>query len=445
LICTPSFSTTGGVERILESLHHGLPERGFEVVFGLARGSRFHDPARYREAFPGFQAVEIDGRTGTRVGRLRGLRRVLREVRPDLVLIARLFDAYEAVCESKLAGSPVRLAVTIQGYEPEYFTDLAVYQDFVDLCVASGNLVHQAVRRFTNLPEELSVNIPGGAARPVRPQVPRRADGPLRLGYVGRLEQEQKRVLDLVEILAGLVRAGVPFTCTIAGSGPVEGELRLRLAEANLDHHVRFLGWLSTEQLYEAVYPHLDVVLHCAAWEGVTIAPREAMAHGVVPVMSRFVGCLSEGLFRDGVTGLLFDVGDAAAATACILRLHQDRGLLDHLADGARLAQQGVYCTEGAVEAWSAAFHETLARPGRTGSRLPSLPFPPSGRLERWGLARDWAEVLRAVLGRRFAHNDPGSEWPHWSGLAQPDLFAEIARFAREEEARHRHEPVASA
>jgi glycosyltransferase involved in cell wall biosynthesis len=434
LICTPSHCLQGGVERIIESLSAGLPEHDFRVVVGLARGERFHLPDRYRREFPQLDCVEIDGRSGTRAGRVRGVRLALEKVRPDVVLIARLFDAYEAVVAHKALGKPVRLAVTIQVCESEYMADLEPFGDWVDLCVVSGNVVAAAVRRFGRLPEECVVSISGGVRPALRPTVPDDSR-PLRLGYVGRLEEAQKRVLDLVDTLAFLVAVGIPFTCQVVGSGPAEGELRRRLVERGLERHVVFHGWLSTERLYEEVYPNLEVLLHFAAWEGMPIAPREAMAHGVVPVVSRFVGCQAEGQFVHGENTLAFDVGNAPQAAAEVARLHENRALLRRLSDAARRSQEGIRSERGAIAAWAEAFTGALKRPARRGPRVPRLPWPPTGRLERWGLPPHWAEALRRWSGRKSLHADPGGEWPHASGLADPARLHAIADFAAAYEA----------
>src|SRR5437763_1315751 len=162
LICTPTHTLHGGVERIVESLAARLPEHGYDVTFALARGTRFNDPDRFRAEYPNIKSIDIDGTSGTATGR--------------------------------------------------------------------------------------------------------------------------QRAVGLADALDELRRRGVPFTCVVAGTGPQEAELRSRLPD------VDFLGWQTTEQLYDRVYPELDLLLHFAAWEGVPIAPREAMAHGVVPVMARFRG-----------------------------------------------------------------------------------------------------------------------------------------------------------
>ena len=418
-ICTPTHSTEGGVERILESLTRHLPLLGFRVTFGLMKGARFHDPAKFRRAFPDVRGIEVDGTSGTAYGRRRALRRAILAADPDLILVARVFDAYPVCGELKREGHRLRLAVTIQAYEPEYLVDLARYAEFVDLCVTSGELIAEAVRRFTSMPSARVRSIPGGVAPPRRLRT--RNDGPLRIGYVGRLEQVQKRVLDLPLLAAALDRRAVPYTCVVAGAGSAAARLREQLPGAT------FHGWLSHDNLYERIYPEIDVLIHFAEWEGITIAPREAMAHGVVPVVSRFTGQAMEAQFLDGVNSLTFGVGDVAGAADCIERLHRDRALLDHLSGAARESQTGIRSQDGAMRAWDEAFREALAGPRRVGSSLPAAPVD-DGLLTSLGVPPWLAEGFRRVRGRR--HSDPGSEWPHCSGFPSPELTRELEAFA---------------
>jgi glycosyltransferase involved in cell wall biosynthesis len=429
LILTPSHGIYGGVERIIENLDRGLTAAGFRVLVGLARGAHFHNPDAYRRAYPQLTTVEIDGLGGTRAGRLGGLARTLDAARPDVVLVSRLFDAYEAVAALKLAGDPLRLAVTIDGYECEYVADLGLFEEFVDLCVTSGQLLAMAVQRFSQLPSERILSIPGGV-RPPRRFVTHEDSRPLRLGYVGRLDQGVKRVMDLPEMLQRLDTLGVSYTCLVVGAGPAEAELREAIESRAFAGRVKLRSWSTLEQLYEQVYPELDVVFVFSVSEGATIAPREAMAHGVVPVVSRFLGCRSGGQFREGVNALVFEVGSVDQAAACVRRLHQDRALLRRLSAAARLSQEGPNSEVGAVNAWAGALRDVLRRPARVGQALPTLAWPKSGRLERWGLSPLRAEVVRRLLGRAAEHSEPGGEWPHTSGLIESARLDEIAAFA---------------
>lgn len=418
LICTPTAYLQGGVERIVESLALQLPSRGIEVLFALAKGARFNDPDRFRAAFPAIKGVDVDARSGTAYGRRRALRRVIEDVDPDVVLMARMFETYPVCAELKLRGHRLRLAVTIQAYESEYFVDFARYANFVDACVTSGQLIANAVRRFTNLPSDRVRSIPGGVAPPRRTRESR--GGPLRIGYVGRLEQVQKRALDLIAFAHELERRGIAFTLDVAGDGTVLSELREALPNA------RFYGWLSTDALYERIYPELDVLVHFAEWEGLTIAPREAMAHGVVPVVSRFIGAED---FIDGENALTFPVGDMRAAAEAIARLDRDRALLERLSRHARASQTGVRSEQGAIDAWAEVFRDAVARDARIGETPLPLLNRDRGLLTRLHVPESLAEIARGL--RKREHGDPGSEWPHWSGVPDERFAEEVMRFSR--------------
>jgi len=424
LICTPTYSLHGGVERIMESLGDGLPGRGFDVIFGLAKGARFHDPDRFRAEYPRLQTIDIEDRSGRTAGRARAVQRAIKTVDPDIVLIARLFDAYPAAAELKLLGHRLRLAVTIQAYESDYFVDARRYAGFLDLCVASGRLIERAAEHLSMLPGQRVISIPGGIAPPLRQRAPAQSKT-LRLGYIGRIESQQKRALDLAGLLEELRRRGIEFTVDVAGDGSAQEELRRRIGSLG---EVSMHGWLTTKDLYEKIYPNLDVMLHFAEWEGVTIAPREAMAHGVVPVVSRFTGLKDEGQFLDEVNSLTFPVGDIDAAADAVARLDCDRSLLARLSAAAAQSQLGIRSEQGALDAWADAFRRTIALPSRSSEKVPPVRRE-SGRLAI--LPERVAELGRRILGRRMIHNDPGSEWPHWSGVSDAGMAMALDEFAR--------------
>jgi glycosyltransferase involved in cell wall biosynthesis len=421
LICTPSYALHGGVERIIESLAAGLPARGFDVVAGLARGRRFHDPDRYRAAYPELNTVDIDGTSGRAPDRVRALMKTIESTDPDIVLISRIFEAYSAASQMKMRGHRLRLAVTVQAWEVEYFVDAAVFAPFLDLAVTSGELIRRGLEQLAKIPSDRIVSIPGGVAPARRLRRRTIPSAPLRIGYVGRVESLQKRILDLPPLLLELRRRGIPFTCAIVGTGAAEGELRAAIEAAGLGTSVTMHGWLSTEELYENIYPELDIVIHFAEWEGITIAPREAMAHGAVPVVSRFPGLKTERQFVEGQNALTFPIGDISAAADAIERLEHDPGLLDRLSAAAAASQTGVRSAKGAVDAWADSFLRMLSMPQRVGTTLPATPRE-SGRLS-W-LPESLASALRRIAGKRMEHKDPGSEWPHSSYRDNPTLAA---------------------
>jgi glycosyltransferase involved in cell wall biosynthesis len=429
LICSPSHALFGGVESIVNDLCHELPNRGWDAILALGKGSRFNDVGAYRNAYPDLPITEIDGTKGTRQGRLEALADLIEHIRPDVVLSARIFDAYEAVSECKKHQPNLRLAVTIQAYEPHYLNDLRAYRESVDLCVTSGNLIRLAVIHWSNFPEDRVVSIPGGVSAPRVPLAPRHPRSPIRIGYVGRLDQDQKRILDADPFVRELDKKGIDYTLDVVGAGPYETQLSQNLSGWVAQGRVKFHGWQSKDRLYLEYFPNMDCLIHFAHTEGVTIAPREAMAHGVVPVISEFTGLEAEQQFVHEANSLTFPVGDMESAAANIGRLMSEPGLMERLSKTALTSQNGKYTFAGAMDAWAEALDRCLEQPPAIGA-VPKLSGPADGRLTRMGLSPRAAQRIRDLFGRQHLHRDPGSEWPTGSGLLTEDVAAEIMRFA---------------
>ncbi|HWI17126.1 MAG TPA: glycosyltransferase, partial [Vicinamibacterales bacterium] len=220
LICTPSHAVHGGVEAIVNDLTRELPRRGWDVVLGLAAGQRFNDPQRYRAAYPDLNSIDIDGSGGTRQARVEALIRAVRTTRPDVVLAARIFDAYPSIALLKRQQGGPRLAVAIRACESDYLHDVRLHRAVIDLCVADGNLLAAACEEWCGMAAERVANIPGGVRMPQVIPEPRRRRTPIRLGYVGRLAQHDKRIFDLVPFLEELDRRQLAYQMDVVGTGP---------------------------------------------------------------------------------------------------------------------------------------------------------------------------------------------------------------------------------
>ena len=428
LICSRSHEPHGGVERIIADLCCELPARGWNVKLALTQGDRFNDTEAYRRIHQDLPIVVVDGRLGTRHSRLSALTKVIRRERPDVILSMRVFDVYEAVGRLKTANGP-RLAVGIRAYESSYLSDLKRYVDTTDLCVTSGELLAAACREICGIPVDRAVSIAGGVHAPHAAAVPRTPVMPIRLLYAGRLEREQKRALDIIPFLTELDRLRIQYELDIAGAGPCEDELHRMLQGRISTGHVRFHGWVSRERLYQKLYPEADCFVHFAAWEGITISPREAMVHGVVPIVSRFVGQKAEKQLIDGETALTFPVGDATAAAACLQRLLYESTLMEKLSRNGMHSQSGAYGFGGSMDAWAMAFDRCLERPVREG-RLPRIPDRLRGRLDRLCVPSSWQSWLRQQFRRPVLQQSPGSEWPTNSGLMTREEDTALTAFA---------------
>src|SRR5438132_10910243 len=137
---------------------------------------------------------------------------------------------------------------------------------------------------------------------------------------------------------ASFLRQYPNATLTIAGEGPLLGQLQDLVLELKIDHGVSFSGFISQEQLRDIYYVS-HIFLHPSETgadgnqEGVPNSMLEAMASGL-PVFATDHGGIPEAI-ENGVSGILVPERDHEALSYALLEAVQDRHLL------ARLARNG--------------------------------------------------------------------------------------------------------
>lgn len=179
------------------------------------------------------------------------------------------------------------------------------YVDLIDGIVSSNpNTLGRFQRYFRRKASIPMQYIPYGTnARPIH-----RTDSSdrLRLLYVGRLVQEQKRILELPPLLARLRDAGKDFRITIVGEGSDRASLVQAIDDLRLANQVVMTGYLPPERV-ETLYEQHDVLLNVSEYEGFSISVIEALFAGCVPACTRLPG-MDEQTLIDGETALLVPI-----------------------------------------------------------------------------------------------------------------------------------------
>ena len=178
----------------------------------------------------------------------------------------------------------------------------ATYLRAVDVVLANshaGRRILEDARGYRG-PIEVCRNALRADARPARAR-PREVDPlrPLRLGVAARLVG-YKGVGLALHALAELARGGVDATLAVAGTGPLEADLRSLGERLGLGER---LSWRGAVADVGAFYDELDVLVHPALCEPCANVLLEAMARGV-PVVAGLVDGNPE-LVRNGETGVL--------------------------------------------------------------------------------------------------------------------------------------------
>ena len=157
---------------------------------------------------------------------------------------------------------------------------------------------------------------------------------PLRIVYCARLTQHQKRVLDLVKITAELERRSISYRLTVIGEGSEERALSEAWQVQIKRGSVVMTGRLSHQDAL-AELEKSEVFLLVSDFEGMPISLLEAMARGLVPVVSDIPAGIPE-LVLPGQTGFTARVGNIKQFAGHLAALCEDRALLRRLSEAAR-------------------------------------------------------------------------------------------------------------
>jgi glycosyltransferase involved in cell wall biosynthesis len=414
LFFAPSAYLLGGVQDWLADLVPAIRREGHDVTVAVPDGL-FHCFESYRKAYPGLVCIGLRNPTGSQEGRIQCIVNCIAFIQPDLIVGVNIAALYPAVARLRLRGGLVgKLIITLHAIEADYLEDLRQFRAIVDAVVVTNKITGVLVAQESLIPKERVLYAPYGVKISTSKLPKPKSDDLLRIAWVGRFEQTQKRVHDLVSILKQLDRISFPFCLSLAGDGPEATSLQEQLQPWIRSEQVRWLGRLDKYQLQHQVYDQSDVLLITSSWETGPIVAWEAMAAGLVVVSSRYVGSGAEGALKDGQTALLYSVGDCEAAASALAKL-LDSNLRTSLANSALEMVRHRYSDSASLAAWLKVFGISMELPPLSldYSELARLTATvSSGRFDiLLGVTR--AEYLRRFLGLKFRHLSAGSEWPH--------------------------------
>jgi glycosyltransferase involved in cell wall biosynthesis len=155
-----------------------------------------------------------------------------------------------------------------------------------------------------------------------------------RFVQAGRLI-EKKGLSVTLRAFALFLREHPNANLTIAGEGPLLGELQKLAGELNIDNRVSFKGFVSQEQLREIydeshIFVHPSQTGHDGNQEGIPNSMLEAMASGL-PVFATQHGGIPEAI-ENGVSGVLVPERDHEKLAAALLDAVKDPGSLSSTA-----------------------------------------------------------------------------------------------------------------
>jgi colanic acid/amylovoran biosynthesis glycosyltransferase len=125
----------------------------------------------------------------------------------------------------------------------------------------------------------------------------------LRVVYVGRLTEEQKRISEVAKAFCNMIVQIPNIEAVFYGDGPDRKNVEAILEKNGKDLPITLAGAYSAENIQGELL-HAQVIVLLSDFEGLPISILEAMACGVVPVCLEMKSGISEQI-QHGVTGFV--------------------------------------------------------------------------------------------------------------------------------------------
>lgn len=273
--------------------------------------------------------------------------------RHGLPLVVTFHGLDVAMLATGHAGSPLAWPYTLRARElRESMTlGLCASADLLELLVKRG------FRRERMREHRLGIDVE-------RFHAGRRDPSPFRVAMVGRLV-EKKGFADGLRSFARLVARQPQATLEVAGSGPLEGELRGLVTRLGLSGHVNFLGALAHADVAKLLArSHVLLAPSHVAPDGDRdsglLSAKEASASGCVPIATRHGGIPA--IIEDGKTGFLVAERDVEALASRLWQLAADPQLRIDMAAAAREKMVREYSLGETVRRLEEFYDEAICR-----------------------------------------------------------------------------------
>lgn len=385
----------GGAENLVRGMARHLCARGWQVTV-CALGE------------PVSAAADLDLRClgakgpGDVAGYLR-LRRLLRELRPELVHVHLLWAELWGLPAARAVRAPVIIhghctydaradsraaRLCSRALTRRAAATIAISRAVARYRVACCGDASARVRVVHNGVELADFGAGDGARRRARARWGLSPEEPV-AGTVARLHPV-KGVEVFIGAAALVARWHPGARFLVVGDGPERARLRALATELGLDGRVVFTGELATTQAHAALAA-MDLFVLPSLREGLGLAVIEAMAAGRAVVASDCEGIAE--VVEDGRSGLLFAPGDARALAGKLDLLLRRPQLARRLAAAARERVRDRFSLPGMVSQVEAVYRAAMgARKGADAAR---------DRSRDRSQAAGGAEIRPYVIARR--------------------------------------------
>ena len=319
-----------GVNTFIETLVRELNKRDFEasILFTTPYAMTLD-----KSLLPDVPTKILSTRQNLRPRQLRRLLRSHLEMMSPCVFVPN-YDFTASAVSMDLPPSVSTLGV-LHSDDPAHYVHGYRMGPYWDGIVSVSQFIHDNLMSLNPTFADRSSVIHYGiedAGEMINPK--RQPSEKLKVVYTGRIIQEQKRIMDFVDVVDRLAQHSNRFEFSFVGDGDEMDVFRERMAPHINSGMVKILGRAKPSQI-PALLRQAHVFALTSEFEGLPLSLLESLSAGLVPVVTEIKSGITEILTHEQ-NSMLSPVGDADAMAANFLQLANDAKMFERLSNASR-------------------------------------------------------------------------------------------------------------
>ena len=267
------------------------------------------------------------------VGNTISVRRLIEKLQPEVTHLFGLFSVSSLGTMWVIRGLK-NLVISVWGSDvipgrgQETFKERVIKKYLLnrgDCLAATSEYLASEVQKYLNLPRNIEI-VPWGVDLDMFRPIDRSTNSKMvKVGFAKRLHHLSGPDILLKAFQYARAKCDRKLMLKIAGSGPMENQLKQEAAEMGLADSIEWVGWLRSAEELRDFYHSVDLFVMPSRRESFGVAAVEASASGLPVIASRFGG-ISE-IVIHGETGLLVNTEDIEELGKAILTLAKNIAL----------------------------------------------------------------------------------------------------------------------